>query len=126
MRKMTVLALLATPFLLAGCTTGYGADPLGGLLGSVLGGSGGYSNSGYGYGNNSGYGNTSQNSFQQAAIDACGQQASQYGRVSIGNVQQVSSNTLRVTGGASVNNYQQRGFYCDFRSDGRITNFGWT
>ena len=122
MRKLTILSLIASPLLLAGCTTGYGMDPLGGLLGSVL-GSGGYGDSAYG---NSGYGNNAQGSFQQAAVDACGQQASQYGRVSIGNVQQVSGDTLRVSGSASVNTYQQRGFYCDFRSDGRITNFRWS
>jgi hypothetical protein len=70
-----------------------------------------------------GYGNTGPQ-FQSAAVNACGQQASQYGQVSVTNVQQVSSSTLRVDGRIAVNGgYQQRSFTCGFRNDGRITDF---
>lgn len=112
MRKTPFLVLLAAPLMLGGCAAGLGGtgDPLGGLLGGLLGGN-----------NNSGYNNG--DSFQRAAVDACGRQASQYGQVSIGNVQQADRNTLRVTGEVSSSNYQRRSFSCDFRSDGQIVSF---
>lgn len=123
MRKFIVTALAASTFALGGCAAGLGGmggplDPVGAILGSVLGGGGYGSQGGYG---NQGYGN--QN-FQSAAVNACGQQASQYGRVQINNVQSQSNSTLRVYGTVGVNGgYQQRNFACSFRSDGRITDF---
>ena len=46
------------------------------------------------------------------------------GQVRVNSVQQVRSDTLRVNGAVAVNGgWQQRGFYCDFRADGRITAF---
>lgn len=115
MRKLFLPVLLATTFTLGGCAGGLGQDPLTGILGSVLGGG-----LGGGYPAQGGYGN--QN-FEQAAVNACGQQASRYGRVSISNVQPQSNSTLRVYGTVEVNGYQRRNFACSFRSDGRITDF---
>lgn len=116
MRKsMTAILALGT-ISLAGCASsplgGYGGmgGPLEAVLGSVLGGGGG----GGGY-----YGN--QN-FQQAAINACGSQASRYGQVQISDVRQQSNSTLRVYGVVG-STYGARNFACSFRSDGRITDF---
>jgi len=124
MRKMIAPFLLAGTLALGGCASGYGADPLGSILGGVLGGGlgGGYGSGGYGYpGQTGGYNN--QN-FQQAAVNACGSQASRYGQVQITNVQPSGSSSLRVYGTVRVNNgYQQRNFACTFRSDGRISDF---
>lgn len=111
MRKLLIPTLVAGAMALGGCTTMLPA-----VLGSVLqGGLGG----GYGY-PDQGYGGSS---FQQAAVNACGSQASRYGQVRITNVQQSSSSTLRVYGTVSTNGYDQRNFACSFRSDGRITDF---
>jgi len=115
MRKLMIPTLLAGALALGGCSSVLPA-----VLGSVLqGGLGGLGGGGY----DQGYGNQGQG-FQQAAVNACGSQASRYGQVRIANVQQVSNSTLRVYGTVDSGNYQQRSFQCDFRSDGRITNFG--
>ena len=114
MRKLLIPTLLAGAMALGGC-----ASVLPAVLGSVLQGGLGQGGAGYGY-PDQGYG--SQN-FQQAAVNACGQQAARYGQVRISNVQQSSSSTLRVYGTVSTGGYQQRNFACSFRSDGRITDF---
>ena len=60
----------------------------------------------------------------EAAVETCANQAQRYGQVRVTNVQQVRNDTLRVNGAVAVNGgWQQRGFYCDFRADGRITGF---
>jgi hypothetical protein len=100
-RKIMMPALLAGSLAVSGC-----ANPLGSLLNTVLGGSGGGHNA----------------NFQQAAVNACGNQASQYGRVQIDNVSQRSSTTLRVHGRID-DGYRIRAFTCDFRDDGRIVSF---
>ena len=113
MRKFLMPVLLAGTFTLGGCTATGIAEQ---VLGSVLGGQGGYGNS-----NQGAYGN--QN-FQRAAIDACGQYASQYGRVSIQNVEQRSRSTLRVYGTIQTNNgFNNRRFACSFNTRGQITDF---
>lgn len=112
MRKSSILILAAGSLSLGACATSpYGGmgGPLEAVLGSVLG-----SNSGYG-----GYGGAS---FEQAAVNACGSQASRYGQVSIQDVRQSSSSSLRVYGYVR-SNYGSRNFACTFRSDGRITDF---
>ena len=113
MRKLMIPTLLAGALALGGCTSVLPA-----VLGSVLQGGLGWGLGGGAYGQGGG------EQFQQAAVNACGQQASQYGQVRISNVQQVSSSTLRVFGTVDAGNFQGRGFSCDFRSDGRITSFG--
>ena len=111
MRKLMIPTLVAGALALGGCTSVLPA-----VLGSVLQGGLGGGLGGGGY--DQGYGN--QN-FQQAAVNACGSQASRYGQVRITNVQQVSSSTLRVYGVVS-SGFDQRSFTCSFRSDGRITD----
>lgn len=119
------LALASTLALGACATSPYGAygspygsqyggmgGPLESVLIGVLGaGQPGYSNYGYGGGG-----------FQQAAVNACANTAARYGQVSIRDVRQVSSSTLRVYGTVR-NGYTSRSWDCDFRSDGRITDF---
>ena len=108
MRKSFLPVLLAGSLAVSGC-----ANPLGSVLGSVLGGLGGLGGGGGAYGNQD---------FQRAAVNSCGQQASRYGRVSVQDVQQVSNSTLRVYGTVD-DGFQRRQFRCDFRSDGRISDF---
>jgi len=114
MRKLMIPTLVAGALALGGCTSVLPA-----VLGSVLQGGLGQGGGGYGY-PNQGYGNQD---FQQAAVNACGSQASRYGRVSITDVRQASSSTLRVYGMIDSGNYDRRSFTCSFRSDGRITDF---
>ena len=109
MRRSSSVILIAGALALGGCMT----SPLGGMggpleqvLGSVLGG--GQNNGG--------------SRFQQDAINACGNQASQYGQVQVQDVRQQSGNTLRVFGVVS-SNFDSRNFQCSYRSDGRITDF---
>ena len=109
MRKF-IPTLIAGTVLLGGCAAGMGGrggNPIGDILGSVLGG-------------NTGSQGTSQ--FENAAVNACGQQASQYGRVSITRVEQNSRDTVRVDGRIEANRRQGQ-FTCTFRSDGRIVDF---
>ncbi len=108
MRKILLPSMMAGTLLLGGCAAGLG-NPIGGILGSVLGGQGTQDNG--------------SDQFQRAAVNACGQQAAQYGRVSITNVQQRSRDTVRVDGRIETNDGRQRQFTCTFRSDGRIIDF---
>lgn len=130
MRKLFAPILLAGTLALGACATSpYGGmgGPLETVLGSVLGGSvGGYGNGSYGgYGNGGygGYGGYGSGNFQQAAINACGSQASRYGQVQIRDVRQQSSSTLRVYGNVYNRYGRSDDFACSFRSDGRITDF---
>ena len=118
MRKsLLLIASVALP--LAACATspygsGYGADPLSTILGSIgtLGsGYGGYGQTAYGYGG-----------FSQAAANACANYASRYGAVRITNVRQTSSDRMHVYGYVS-RGYGGDNFDCTFRADGRISDF---
>ena len=115
MRKSVLPILFVALLPLGGCTTGLGGmggqDVLGSVLGSVLGGQ----RQGQGMGGQS---------FQDAAVEACANEARRYGMVNITDVRAQSSSTLRVTGTVNTNNgYNRRGFGCSFREDGRITDF---
>ena len=108
MRKSFSSLAIIGALSLGGCATSpYGGmgGPLEAVLGSVLGAdqSGG-------------------NDFQRAAVNACGNYASQYGQVSVRDVRQQSRDTLRVYGLIGTN-FGTRDFECSFRSDGRITDF---
>lgn len=113
MRKF-LLPILFVAFLpLGGCVQGLGGmggqDVLGSVLGSVLGGQ------------NQGMGG--QN-FEDAAVEACANEARRYGSVNISGVRAQSNGTLRVSGTVDTNNgYDRRGFGCSYREDGRITDF---
>ena len=108
MRKS--ILLLAALLPLGGCTTGLGGPGvLGSVLGQVL---------------NSGAQGRGGADFQTMAIDACGAEASRYGRVAITDIQAASRSTLRVFGTVDTN-YQRQSFACSYREDGRITDFDW-
>ena len=108
MRKSLSPFILAALLPLAGCAYGLGGqDVLGSVLGGVLGG-------------NRAMGGQS---FQDAAVEACANEARRYGQVSVSDVRPVSSSTMRVFGTIATSNYDRRRFDCDFREDGRITGF---
>ena len=111
MRKFLLPAVAAGTLMLGGCATGIGGDPLGGILGGILGGGGG------------GYNDNNLSQFERAAVNACGQQASQYGRVSITDVRMASRDTVRVDGRIDSYDRNRDQFTCTFRSDGRIVDF---
>lgn len=121
MRKTFFLAAAALP--LAACATspyGYGANPVGAIIGSIGTLGSGYGSGYGGYGGGYGYGGN----FSQSAAQACASVASRYGgAVQVTSVRQADRNDrLRVRG------YVQRGYGaddwgCTFRSDGRITDF---
>ena len=119
MRKtLPLIAAMSLP--LAACMTspygsGYGADPLSTILGSI-GSMGSAYGSPYGYG---GYGNAG---FSQAAAQACANYASRYGAVRITSVRQASSGNMHVYGTVS-RGYGGDNFDCTFRTDGRISDF---
>ena len=109
MRNSPAFLIMAGALALGGCATspfGGMGGPLEQVLGSVL-----------GAGQNDG-----NNDFARAAVNACGNHASQYGQVQVRDVRQQSRNTLRVYGIVGTN-YGNRDFECSFRSDGRITDF---
>ena len=107
--RISVLALATVlAFPLGGCAGLGGQDAFGGVFGDVLGGS------------QTGMGGQS---FQDAAVEACANEARRYGYVSISDVRAQNSSTLRVNGIVDTNS-GRRGFGCSFREDGRITDFG--
>jgi len=110
MKKLLFPTMLAGSLMVSGCAAGLGGNPIGGILGSVLGG-------GAGSQNNTG-------DFERAAANACGQEASRYGRVNITSARLSSRDTVRVDGTVQTNDRYQRRFTCSFRSDGRIVDFG--
>ena len=106
MRKTFIPAILATTALLGGCAS-YGN---GGLLGALLGG-----------GNDYGY--NARGDFERAAVDACGREASRYGRVSVERVDQQNRDYIYVYGRIETRDYNRDEFTCVFRNDGRIVDF---
>ena len=109
MRKPLSMLVLVAALPLGACTYGLGGqDVLGSVLGGVL--------------NDGGYYGRGGQSFQDAAVEACANEARRYGNVSISDVRAQSSSTLRVTG-VIDSNFDRRAFGCSFREDGRITDF---
>ena len=106
MRKFMIPAAAVATLALGGCAS-YGN---GGLLGGLLGG-----------GNDYGY--SGGNDFERAAVKACGDEASRYGRVSINQVDEQNRDYVYVTGRIDSRNYNQDEFTCVFRSDGRVVDF---
>ena len=112
MRKSILSLFFVATLPLGGCAYGLGGqDVLGSVLGGVL---------GQGRQGSQGMGGQS---FQDAAVEACANEARRYGSVSISDVRSQSSSTLRVSGVIGTSNYDRRSFGCSFREDGRITDF---
>lgn len=116
MRKLTMSALLAGTLVLGGCAA-YG-------LGGGLGGGYGY-NDGYndGYGGGYGYSYRDNSEFERAAVNACGREASRYGRVEITYAEERSRGIYTVQGRIAVRDPQRDQFTCEFDSSGRIRDF---
>ena len=111
MRKIFLPALALSTMALGGCAAGYGANPIGGILGGILGGNGGYGN------------NQNLDNFERAAVQACGQEASRYGRAQISDVRRDSRDVVVVYGRIDTRDRSRDEFICAFRSDGRIVDF---
>jgi hypothetical protein len=109
MRRSILSLFIVATLPLAGCAYGLGGQD---VLGSVLGGVLGQGSRGMG-----------GQSFQDAAVEACANEARRYGSVSVTDVRSQSSSTLRVSGVIGTSNYDRRSFSCSFREDGRITDF---
>ncbi len=113
MRKTLFPALIAGTLLLGGCTNSVGGtNPLGGLLGGILGGGGAYDD-------------RNGSDFERAAVNACGQEAQRYtrDRIRVERVDQTSRDTVRVDGRIETRDRDRDEFTCTFRSDGRIAGF---
>lgn len=104
MRKIMLPALMSGTLFLGGCAYG-----LGGGLGDIFG-------EDYNSGNYSG-------DFERSAANACGREASRYGRVSIRSVRQEERDIVRVDGQIDVRDSRGDEFTCIYRSDGRIVDF---
>ena len=102
MNKFFVPAALAGTIMLGGCTALGG---LGGLLGE------------------DGYGYNARGDIERAAVNACGREASRYGRASITNVDQQNRDYVYVYGRIDTRDYSRDEFTCVFRTDGRIVDF---
>jgi hypothetical protein len=72
--------------------------------------------------NNSRPGGTIGQDFEAAAAEACSARGSRYGRVTVTGVQRVGEDLVRV-GGTVQEPARQRGFTCDFGSNGKIAEF---
>ena len=112
-------AIAAATVMLAGCTT-YGSDPLGGIFGGDPYRNDEYRDDRYGADR---YGTGYSNDFERAAFNACGQQATRYGRVAIDRVDQVTRDSVRVVGRTDSRDRRRDEFACTFRSDGRVIDF---
>lgn len=104
MPKTFIPVVLVSTVLIGGCAT-YGS---GGLLGDILGDDYGYSAGG---------------DFERAAANACGREASRYGRVRIERVDQRDRDYVYVYGRIDNRDRDRDEFTCVFRADGRIVDF---
>ncbi len=116
-------AFAAATVMLGGCTA-YGSDPLGGVFGGDPYRDGEYRDGRYGADPRSDrYGTGYSNDFERDAFNACGQQATRYGRVAIDRVDQVRRDSVRVVGRTDSRDRRTDEFTCTFRSDGRVVDF---
>ena len=124
MRKLTMPAvLLAGAMALGGCAYGAGF----GLGGDGYGYNDGY-NDGYGggygdYGGEYGYSYRSSQDFERAAVNACGREASRYGRIRITYAEERDRGVFTVQGTIDNRDRARDQFTCRFTSSGRIADF---
>ena len=111
MRKILLPLAMAGTLALGGCAT-YGGG--GGLLGDIF-GNDRYDDDRYGY--------DGGDDFERAAVQACGREASRYGRIRIDDVDRDGRDFVRVRGRIDVRNRDRDQFNCVFRNDGRIVEF---
>ena len=126
MKTSLIPAIATATMLLGGCSAYGGLGGLGGILGGDTYRDDPYRSGSYGYEPYRGpdnYGTNYRNDFERAAFNACGRQASQYGRVAIDRVEQIDQNSVRVIGRTDSRDSRRDEFGCTFRSDGRIVDF---
>jgi len=104
MRKMIIPAMAAS-FLLSGCAYGLGDD----LFGDDP-----YDDR---------YDDRNLTGFERDALNACTNQAQQYGRIQVTDVDQSGRDTVTVRGRIDSRDTRSDEFYCVFRSDGRIVEY---
>ena len=101
---------LFLPVAIAGSLALGGCNSLGGILDPILGNDGRYDDR-----------NLSQ--FERDAYNACGQEASRFGRAQVRDVRQVDRDHVRVTGRFDTRDSRSDEFLCVYRSDRRIVEF---
>ncbi|RDS78494.1 hypothetical protein DL238_01900 [Alteriqipengyuania lutimaris] len=108
--------------MLGGCAYGSGFG---------LGGGYGYDD-GYGdrygdrygnYGGDYGYSYRGEQEFERAAVNACGREASRYGRVEITYAEERDRGVYTVQGRTDNRDRRRDQFTCEFSSSGRIIDF---
>lgn len=119
MRKLSVSALFASAIMVGGCAYGYG-DGYGYNDGYGDGYGGGYGGS---YGGSYGYSYRNNNDFERAAVNACGQEASRYGRIRITYAEERERGIYTVQGEIDNRDPRRDQFTCEFSSSGRIVDF---
>ena len=108
MRKPVLGAVMSASLLLGGCAM-YGD----GLLDQDR-----YDDR---YGDNYRYDNVTD--FKRAAENACGREASRYGRATISRVEERNRDEVIVTGRIRTDDSRRDEFGCTFTRDGRIADF---
>ena len=115
MRKLSMSALFAGAIMVGGCAYGYGDG-----YGYDDGYGPGY---GDGYGGGYGYSYRQNSEFERAAVNACGREASRYGRVQITYAEERERGVFTVQGRIDVRDRSRDQFTCAFSSSGRILDF---
>ena len=107
MRKILIPFALSAPMLLGGCAAIGGDD---GLLGGLLGGG-------------DRYGYDARTDFERDAVEACGREASRFGRATVVEVEAQNREYMYVYGRIDSRDRERDEFTCVFRADGRIVDF---
>jgi hypothetical protein len=115
MRILPVSALIAGAIMLGGCAYGYGDG-----YGYDDGYGPGY---GDGYGGGYGYSYRDNNDFERAAVNACGREASRYGRVRITYAEERERGLYTVQGQIEIRDPRRDQFTCEFGARGQIVDF---
>ena len=114
MRKLTMSALLAGALMTGGCAYGYGDG---------YGYDDGYGDRYGDYGGEYGYSYRNDREFERAAVNACGREASRYGRVEITYAEERDRGVFTVQGRTDNRDRRRDQFTCEFSSSGRIIDF---
>ena len=118
-KQLTMSALFAGAIALGGCAYGYGDG-----YGYDDGYGGGYGGGGYGgYGGEYGYSYRNDGEFERAAVNACGREASRYGRIRITYAEERDRGVYTVQGDINNRDRRRDQFTCRFDSSGRIVDF---
>ena len=118
-KQLTISALFAGAIALGGCAYGYGDG-----YGYDDGYGDGYGGGGYGgYGGEYGYSYRNDGEFERAAVNACGREASRYGRIQITYAEERDRGVYTVQGDINNRDRRRDKFTCRFDSSGRVVDF---